>query len=357
MLDKKDAQWWVLEAQKRPDAAVDLIRVLADRLAFLDKQNEELRGQLIALQRKGRGESGGAEADALRRRIQELEGALRQTGIEQRLIIYASDRIEANLSLKAAVADGLGREISPDVALLLCTLTTRLLIVTSDSRLFAITLADLPTPQPDGPAALGNPRQIAAILDQSVLDQSRFLILVSRSGHIYSVLAGTVNQVSRRQDKLIRAMIPDDPIVAALPSYNADIFAISQKGRWTRFAENAIAGTGSQVMDLPKGDVLAGVLPLRANCSLVFLTADGKLYVRPSADLSARRAPGTSAGMLFKGQTILGVVTGSELVVLTQQGKILTTSLEGLPFKAQTETGAPLPGLADHDSILAFATR
>src|SRR5262249_46357046 len=155
-----------------------------------------------------------------------------------------------------------------------------------------------------------------------VLDQSRFICLVSRSGHIYSALAGKVNQVARRQEKLIRAMIPDDPILTAIPSYNADIFAISQKGRWTRFAENAIAGSGSLVMDLPKGDALACVVPLRGDAPLVFLTADGKLFVRPSADLAARKAPGTSSGMLFKGQTILGVVTGSELVVLTRQGKV-----------------------------------
>src|SRR5262249_42319740 len=154
----------------------------------------------------------------------------------------AQDRIEGNLPLKVALADGLGRTLPPDVALLLCTLTTKLLILTSDSRLFTITLSDLPTPGQDSPAALGNPSQIAAILDQSALDQSRFLTLLSQNGYVYSALAGTVNQVARRQEKLIRALIPDDPIIAAMPSYNADIVAISQKGRWTRFSEKAIAG-------------------------------------------------------------------------------------------------------------------
>src|SRR5262249_11262846 len=142
-----------------------------------------------------------------------------------------------------------------------------------------------------------------------------------------------------------------------MPSYNADIFAISQKGRWTRFSEKAIVGAGSLVMELPKGDALAGILPLRTDCSLVFLTADGKLFARPSADLAARKAPGACAGMLFKGQSILGVVAGSELIVLTRHGIILTISLDGLPFKALTDAGAPLPGLSADDAILAFTTR
>src|SRR2546430_9819220 len=99
MLDKKDVQWWVLEAQKHPDAATDLIRMLADRLAFLDKQNEELRGELITLRRKQRGEAPDSEVSALRQRVQELETALRQNGVGRRLLIYAADRVEANLPL------------------------------------------------------------------------------------------------------------------------------------------------------------------------------------------------------------------------------------------------------------------
>src|SRR5260221_12759243 len=78
MLDKKDAQWWIAEVQKHPESAADLVRMLADRLAFLDKQNEQLRGELITLRRKQLAEVVSADMTAMQERIQKLEAALRQ---------------------------------------------------------------------------------------------------------------------------------------------------------------------------------------------------------------------------------------------------------------------------------------
>jgi DNA gyrase/topoisomerase IV subunit A len=232
---------------------------------------------------------------------------------------------------------------------------SQLLIVTAESQVFGVTLEDLPTPQ-DGPALLGNPSNVVTILDQSAFERCRFLTLVSQNGYVYSVLAGTVNQATRRQDKLIRKLIPGDPIVAAAPSYNADLFGVSQKSRWTRFPEKAVAGSGSLVMDLPKGDALANVIPLSQEAELAFLGADGRLFIRPSDDFKARRAPGVSSGMAIKGQTLLGVASGDELAVLTRRGKLLIVRLADLPYPARTEAGTPLPGLEADDSVLAFTS-
>lgn len=356
MLDKKDAQWWILEAQKHPETAQDLIRLLADRLAFLDKQNEELRGEVIALRRKQRGDGNNANIAALQGRIQELESAIRGGNVEQRLLVYAQNRIEANIPFNTAQQDGLRRELPGDVAVLVCASTAKLLIVTAESRAFNVTLSDLPMPT-DSPALLGNPGNVAAIIDQAVFEQCRFLTLLSQKGYVYSQLVGTVNQVARKQEKLIRNLIPDDPIIAAIPSYNADLFAISHRGRWTRFPEKAIAGVGSQVMELPKGDHLVGVVSLAAECDLVFLTADGKLFVRPSSMLTTRRAAGSSSGVLFRNQAILGVITSSQLLILTRRGNILVLQAKELPYNAQTDSGAPVPGLTTDDAadaVLAF---
>lgn len=353
MLDKKDVQWWTLEAEKHPEAATDLIRMLADRLAFLDRQNEELRGELITLRRKQRGDPSN-DIGALQQRIQELEHVLRQGKTGQRLLVYARDRIEINQPV--GDSDAIGRELPGDVALLPTDATAKLLIITDESQAFSVSMTDLPVPI-DGPAMLGNPRNVAAILDQAVFERCRFLVLLSQNGYVYSLLVGTVNQVARRQEKLIRNLIPDDPIVAAVPSYNADLIAISQKGRWTRFPEKAIAGAGSLVMELPKGDVLAGIAPLRGETNLAFLSADGKVFVRASDDLAPRKAPGTSTGMPFKGQTMLGVTADDEMIILTRFGKLLTVRTAELPYKAQTESGAPLPGLAANDSLVAWFAR
>jgi DNA gyrase/topoisomerase IV subunit A len=165
-----------------------------------------------------------------------------------------------------------------------------------------------------------------------------------------------VNQVTRRQEKLIRKLIPGDPIVAAVPSYNADLFAVSQKSRWTRFPEKAVAGSGSLVMEMPKGDSLASVIALSQEADLTFLSAEGRLFIRPSDDFKARRAPGASSGMALKGQTLLGVVSGDELAVLTRRGKLLIVRLADLPYQAWTDAGTPFPGLEAGDSVLAFTS-
>src|SRR5439155_19468473 len=120
-------------------------------------------------------------------------------------------------------------------------------------------------------------------------DPSRSLAMPSQNGHVSSVLAGTVQQAAKRPDKLIHNLIPGDPIVMAVPSYNGDLLAISHKGRWARFAEKSVAGSGSLAMELPKGDSLIGMVALSHDVDLILISEDGRLFVRPSADLNARR--------------------------------------------------------------------
>jgi DNA gyrase/topoisomerase IV subunit A len=204
---------------------------------------------------------------------------------------------------------------------------------------------------------LGNPRDVAAIIDQTVFEQCRFLTLLSQRGYVYSLLAGTVNQISKKQEKLIRNLIPDDPIVAAVPSYNGDILAVSQRGRWIRFPEKTIAGVGSPVMELPKGDSLVGIVSLPTDTNVIFISTDGKLFSRSSDTLATRRGPGGNANVLFKNMSLLGVTTAREIVILTRLGKLLTIPTTDLPYRAQTETGSPIPGLSDDDSVLTFTTR
>jgi DNA gyrase/topoisomerase IV subunit A len=356
MLDKKDARWWILEAEQHPESAIDLIRMLAERLALLDRQNEELRGEVIALRRRLRGDSAAPAPDvaALQKRVEELEAALRQGTVQQRLVIYASDRIEVNQPYEETL--GSVQVLPGDVKLLRCATAASLLIVTGDSRVFSLSLADLPAPEPGrGAAMLGNPRDVAAIIDQGIFERCRFLTLLTQNGYAYSVLVGRIMTAAARQEKLIRNLIPGDPVIAAVPSYNGDLFAVSRRGRWTRFPERTIAGGGSLVMELPKGDALAGIVSLNGEADLAFLTEEGRLLVRPSADFAARKAPGASAGQPFRGHTICGVGGGQEALILTRQGALLSLRLDTISAAAYAEAGIRLPGLRSEDSVLTYA--
>lgn len=356
MIERKDAQSWIQEAQKNPESAVDLIRTLAERLMFLDKQNEELRAELIALRRQKITVAAPASGEftALQKRIQELESALSDTGDVRRALLYARERIEANLPLQAALDSGIGRPLPIDLQLLICKPGSSLLIITEDARAFSVTLGDLPVPQDDAPAALGNPTNVAAILDPATFDGGRFIVLLSQRGYVYSLLLGTVVQTAKKGEKLLRNLIPDDPIVAAIPSYNADVIAISQKGRWTRFPEKAIAGVGSPALELPKGDIVAGIASLQTDTKITILTAEGKLFVRESSQLATKRMSGGPGGVLLKGFTVFGVTTAPEFLVLTRRGKLLSVTVADLPYRTQTDTGATIPGLESDDAALSF---
>ena len=359
MLDKKDTQWWLLEAQQHPETVPELIRILAERLAFLDRQNEELRGELITLRRKQRSEVTSADMAMLQQRIHELENAVRRGGSERRIIIYQPGQINANVAYDEVLKSGLGRELTAGVSLLIADSTAKLLAITADSRAYNVGLSDLPQPT-DSATVIENPPRLTVLLDQAIFERCRYLTLISKRGYIYSILAGTVNRLAARQEPLIRNLVPDDPIIAALASNNTDLIAVSRQARWTRFPERSIAATGSPALEIPKGDVLVGVSLLDSDMQAIFLTTSGNVFVRRAGDLPARGSPGKSAGLLARGQAMLGVVSGtpnSELVVMTHRGALLAFRMDNLPYRAQSEDGAPLPGLAANDSIVAFSVR
>lgn len=353
MLDTKDAQWWILEAQQHPDQATHLIRQLADRLAFLDRQNEELRGELIEFKRKARGiatNTGSAELTSLQKRVQELEGALRQLGGNRQVLAYDGNRLLAIGGYEALQA-GTITAVSPQTRLLIGTPGAHLFTITADSRVYPVALSDLPVPS-EAPITLEAPREIAAFLDQAAFENCRYLILVSRAGFAYSLLAGTLNRAAQKGEKMIRNLIPGDPIVAAYPSNNADLFALTRRGRWLRFPEKAISGTGSQLIDLPKNDSLVGLIWLSNETPLYFVSSDGRLFARLSSDLPARRTVGKSAGVLFPDREMIGLGLGAELTVLTSEGHLLNVLLAGLPARAEGENGMQLEGLNAGETIL-----
>ena len=360
MLDKKDAQWWLLEAQQHPEAIPELIHILAERLAFMDRQNEELRGELITLRRKQPAEATGADMATLRQRIHELEGAVRRGGSQRQIIVLQPGQIVVNSSFDDVIKNGPGRVITAGSSLIVADSTARLLAITADSRVFSVALNDLPVPTASAGSVIENPPRLTVLIDQAVFERCRYLTLLSKRGYVYSVLAGTVNRLATRGEPLIRNLIPDDPIIAAFASNNTDLIVVSRQARWTRFPERSIAPTGSPALEVPKGDALLGLALIEADRQALFLTTSGQVFVRQAADLPARATPGKSAGLLCRGQTLLGVATGtnsSDLFVLTRQGKLIVSRVDSLPYRAQGEDGAPLPGLAADDNIAAFVVR
>ncbi|HVO42236.1 MAG TPA: hypothetical protein VMT34_06425 [Aggregatilineales bacterium] len=350
MFQKKDVQWWISEVQQHPESAVDVVRTLGDRIAFLDRQNEELRAELIALKRSTRG----GDVESLKRRIVELENALRG-GTERRVVIYGRDRITFNATLSVAEQAGTSAPVSAGVCLLVCAPSAKLIAVGDDGRLYGMEYDALPLAT-DFPVMLGQPDNIAVILDAAIFERFRYLTVITRQGMIYSELGGAVTASARKGDKIIRGLRPGDTITNAVPSSNGDLFAISRKGRWIRFSEKVLTSAGAPVMKLPTDDSVFGVVPLSAEADLTFIAADGRAFVRSSArDFTARKAPGSPGGVLFRNITLVGAGVSDEIALLTERGRLLRIMVRELPFRAQTESGFLLPGIEPGDSVIAVA--
>lgn len=349
MLDKKDARWWVMEVQQRPESAPDLIRMLADRLAFLDKQNEELRAELISLRRQTRGANGTGEIEVLQARIRELEAALTAGGAIRQIILYAPDQVVLKTA-QDQIAALPPRVYLPRTAILSANPAANLLVIADDSRAFMLGLGALPN------GAFGNPRNVAAILDRAVFERARFLTLATQNGYVYSVLAGGIAAAAAKFDKLVRALIPGDPVIMAAPSYNGDLFTLSARGRWSRFPERTIAGTGSLAMELPSGDRLVSILSLGEADSLAILTEDGRVFVRPTEGFPARRQPGASGSVAIKGKAVVGATTSRAIFALTTKGRLIHADLRPVWTPAGAEAGVRVPGLAEDEGITTFST-
>jgi DNA gyrase/topoisomerase IV subunit A len=354
MLDKKDAQWWILEAQQHPEKAQDLIRLLADRLAFVDRQNEELRAELITLRRKGQSIVANPEVGSLQRRVQELEQTLKQGGNGARhLLIYEKGRLIVSQGLNAAQDQGVGAlTASSPLQMLIANASARLYAIGADSRIYTINYNELPAPT-DHPITLDAPRDIIAFLDQAAFETQRYLVLVTQGGYAYSVLAATLGRLAGKQEKLIRNALPGDPVIAAFPTNNVDLLALSLRGRWIRIPEKALGGTGSQFFELPKNDRFATLTWISSETTLYFLSADGRLFKRPSSDLPARRVPGKAASALFGDREMVAVGSGTSALALASNGALIPIDLTQLPARAEGENGYALPELPSGGRILA----
>jgi hypothetical protein len=363
MLDKKDAQWWILEAQQHPEKSPDLIRLLAERLAFVDRQNEELRAELISLKRKNQSvqtpqAAASAEVGNLQRRIHDLEQSIKQSPQHsgaRHLLIYEKGRLLINRGLNAAQGDGVGDiQTTTPPRILIAAPAARLIAVGADSRLYAVNLSDLPIPD-QRPITLDAPRDVIAFLDQSDFETSRYLVLVTQNGYAYSVLAATLGRLAAKQEKALRNMIPGDPLIAAFPTNNVDLLAASRGGRWTRFAEKLLGGSGAPIFELPKNDRFAALMSLGGEPTVCFVSADGRIFARPTSDLPARRAPGKASTPLFGDREMIAVGAGSTLLALTQSGALLEADLKQLPARAEGENGYALPDLSAGDRLIAAA--
>jgi DNA gyrase/topoisomerase IV subunit A len=348
MIRKGDVQWWVLEAQKYPESASIAIEFLAERLAELDRENEDLRNEIIRLQQRAPVQTSSSEVLALRRQVEKLQYLLKSQAATEPTIVLLSDQLRsARISISETQKLVHTAEPPLDSRGMLelgCLLAARphdeLLIFTNKGRGFKQLVPDLPPlvesghwPNDRDPALTAHEQLAVAI---AVSEAPRFWTIATRKGYVQRFVRAALEREMSRGDPLLRSLLERDEAAAIVNGDRGDIVLITRWGQANRFSQRVIDVQGSIALDLEEGDEVAAALMLAEDSEILLATAGGYIARRSTAQLPARAKPGGTTGKrLIQAQDVLAVYPYSpddHLLYLTYSGKLALVPTADIPL-------------------------
>jgi DNA gyrase/topoisomerase IV subunit A len=388
MIRESDIQWWVLEANKHPEAAPGIIEELGKRLLELDAENERLRGEL--LRRRSRGPAPSttdARLETLQHKVETLQDILQRREATDGSLILLSDRLQA-LQIPLTHAQEWAAEERPvlDARAMLATHSLacarsgdELLILTNHWRGFKRLLADIPNlaidPVPAQHQTRSQPaKQWPADPDpaleagerSSVMIPTgmppRFWTVVSRRGYVQRLVRVASDQKIARGEPLLQSPIRKDAPAAIVSGDRQDILIFTRWGKAVRFAQRAIETHGSIALDLESDDQVAAALaldggPASGDVEILIATASGYAMRRKASDVPRRVRLGSAGKTLIQAQDVLAAfdleqaTTAPELLFMTYSGKLVIGSTSAIPLHERMSKGTRLEDL-DRDPAI-----
>ncbi len=168
MIRKSDLQWWLQEARKDPASAAAIIEELAGRLEELDRENEQLRDELVRLQTANSAGPVPAseELNALQAKVSTLQTILEGQASTEAAVVLISNQLQAARlplsQVRLRLRDGRPALDRSAAMSLRCMLLARpqndLLLLTSQGRAIRLMLHKVPflVEQGDWPAVEGD---------------------------------------------------------------------------------------------------------------------------------------------------------------------------------------------------------
>ncbi len=369
MIRKSDVQWWILEARKYPESASVAIEFLADRLAQLDAENEQLRNELLRLRQGAPTETSGGQVQALRQKIDKLEYLLKSQAATEPVAVLLAERLQSARILLSEV-QRLSRtgERSLDgraTLTLRCLLVVRpheeLLLVTSQGRGKRQLVPDLPPLGDDGrwPTSAspwlreGERLCIAA----TTSEPPRFWTIATRRGYVQRFVRAALEREIEEGDPLLQGLLQHDEPSAIVDGDRGDLVVFTRWGYATRFAHRSIDVRGSLAMELESGDGMVAAISLPEDREILIVTAAGYGTRRHSEQLPARAKPGASGKRMIRARDVLGAFpyTGQDSVLfLTFSGKLVLVGTGGMTPQDRLGRGQELCDL-ERDPAVAVA--
>ena len=318
---------WMKEAEARPESAVTIVKLVANRLRELTERNEELLAENIALQN-------GTRVEEYQKRIAHLEYQLdllkRRFGADESMLAELPIASVEASTLSLLIYNNYGRmfriEVDSEVQvpgrILDETLQTskqpRLLAVSSNEevlllftsgRVSTCAVSNIPAVECGGAwawneAALPDePRAgefLACVMPVSRLPLSEFFLQVSRRGCVKKTLASMAQSVLGNH-YLGKGTIQklDQPFDVTL-CVKKDRFAfVTIEGKLLGLDVNELSYSAEDRIKLTASDyVIASFVP-HAEESMLFVTQTGKVIQRETRSLELSKSP------LAKGQALI----------------------------------------------------
>jgi len=353
MIRKSDIQWWVQEIRKDPAVAPLIIEELANRLAELDQENEELRGELIKLRAGDVGASSSKQVSQLQERVETLQTIVDGQASTETAVVLISDQGQ---TARLPISQIRLRLRHQQVALkrtamlsLRCMVLARpqddVLLVTTRGRGIKLLLHKIPflveaTSWPASEIALeaGERISTAAVLGE----RPRFWSVVTRRGFVQQFLHAHLDRLVKGGQPLINKLERNDEPIAVVSGDKGDLLLLTRWGKAVRFPQYLVGNQGVTGIQLEPDDEVAAALPLASDTEMLALTAAGFVLRRESKQFKRQAKPGASGKpfiQAFDTLATLPYIVRGKLLFLSYSGKLQVIAPTSIPLHTRLGKG------------------
>ena len=361
MIRKSDVQWWVQEARKDLAAAPEIIEKLAERLAELDEENEQLRNQVLRLER-GAAPAGAAspDLDTLQRKVDSLQSILQSQSSTETALVLLSDQLKtARLPLSRVRLrlrhdkPALDRTAVLELRRLsLARPQDDILLLTNIGRVLRLSLHDVPfmadeTSWPDvGPLSLRAGERLTAA---TPIDAApRFWTIVTRRGYVRQFLHAQLDRLIETGETLLPDSTQHDEPVSVVNGDRGDLLILTRWGQAVRFPQHTVMGSGIQGLQVERDDEVVAALPLAIDVEILALSAAGYVLRRDSAGIKRQSKPGGPGKPLLQAYDALALLPFAprgKLLFLTFSGKLVMALPDRIPIQTRLGKGTQIETL------------
>jgi DNA gyrase/topoisomerase IV subunit A len=318
---------WIKEAEARPESALTIVKLVANRLRELTERNEDLLAENIALENGTRVEEYQKrivhleyQLDLLKRRFGAGEDDLRveapaksAEAVTTSLLVYNAHgkilRVEltAGMTEPGQIKNGLSADQEPP-RLLAVPSNGEVLLLFSSGRVSTYAVGDLPRVEPgawtwEQATMPDEPRAgelLACVTPIAALPLSEFFLQVSRRGYVKKTMTSMVQSILANHYLGKGAMQKSDQPFDLVLTRKQDQFAfVTYEGHLLGLDVNDLSYTVEGRIRLSATDYVVGSFLIHPDETVLCVTQAGKVITRESRSIEIAKSA------LVKGQTLI----------------------------------------------------